>query len=310
MIILEGPDCAGKTTLAEAVLRDYWGISRHQGPFHGSEPVMNQVVDAVLRGGSAVRVFDRLYHGERVYGPIYRGEDRLGAAHQRMLDRFMLTRDAVLVKCIAPWSVMKDLWLKRADDERFASDGVDKYVKVWTEYGHLTTFLPTINWDFTKDNPRELIGRIHEAKRGYNAQAIQTGVGSWRPGISTLIVGEAPGKWLMDKYKVPLTFIAPNGNGPWFAEKLKRWGIDERELFWVNAKTVDGKTQDAGFLDDLQPKRIIALGERAKLWAQLNGEQPEAYPHPAYWKRFHHNEPYPLAQAFGDTAWAKEVGSF
>ena len=96
-------------------------------------------------------------------------------------------------------------------------------------------------------------------------------------------------------HKWRLPFVGTDGCARWLAERLDEERIPEHRLYWVNAKRPDGSLTRVGFLQKLRPKRIITLGNTAKLWAQLNKLHHAIHvPHPSYWKRFHHHDRYPL----------------
>jgi len=90
IVVLEGPDFAGKSTLAAQLVKLYDGpatvVSNGPPPAEGSVLAFYeaQIADAGARPG--LTVFDRLHVGELIYGPIYRGESRITDAERLQMD--------------------------------------------------------------------------------------------------------------------------------------------------------------------------------------------------------------------------------
>jgi hypothetical protein len=53
-------------------------------------------------------------------------------------------------------------------------------------------------------------------------------------------------------------------------------------------------TVSYNFIDILKPRLVIALGEHAAKWCELNKVHHERISHPQYWKRFNSKKIYPL----------------
>lgn len=93
VIIFEGPDGCGKTTLARAVRDALGAVYTHHGPYpaltHGCElvPVYLRSVAPALQDHNHV-VLDRCWISELPYGLAYRnGSDRLGGFRSDYLSR-------------------------------------------------------------------------------------------------------------------------------------------------------------------------------------------------------------------------------
>lgn len=123
-------------------------------------------------------------------------------------------------------------------------------------------------------------------KRTFNFKNPQAG--------KILIVGDRPGPGTNPNATdvVPFNYHA-NCSG-WLNNQLI---IDEDELSWLNAYDIKGQETSIAELNlRLPAKCIIALGNNASKWlAKYKIHHIKTY-HPQYWKRFKHNEPYPLIQ--------------
>lgn len=124
-IVIEGIDGAGKTTLANHLIRTVNGTGEyhHRGPpeRHPLEEYVNDFEDYRPGGGRHI-VCDRLHWGELVYAPLYRDHSLLAEAGRRWVDAFLASRGALLVHCtherdvvIANMRRTREDYLKEAD---------------------------------------------------------------------------------------------------------------------------------------------------------------------------------------------------
>src|SRR5688572_5627023 len=79
-IILEGPDGAGKTTLAQQIARAMWDMGRgtvlinpKRSPRQGVLIEYKRNLSFYLPGGDIDLILDRCWYSDDVYGPHWRG---------------------------------------------------------------------------------------------------------------------------------------------------------------------------------------------------------------------------------------------
>lgn len=95
IIVIEGVDATGKSTLAESFKKE-WGVEvRHSGPPE-RHPLIEygQLFDSPTTPSV---IFDRYHWGEEVYGPLYRGKSGLGTFGFLWMEFVLLARGAVTI---------------------------------------------------------------------------------------------------------------------------------------------------------------------------------------------------------------------
>lgn len=126
------------------------------------------------------------------------------------------------------------------------------------------------------------------------------GIGWWHAGAKyspkVLLVGDRPGPGWGARVNWPFVSALRTGCSAWLALQLEAARVPERELYWVNAYTQDGTETDGGFVADLGPDLIVALGKHAAGWCDAYGFAFEEVHHPQFWKRFHAQHTYRLTQ--------------
>ncbi len=312
LIIIEGPDGAGKSRLVENLVKllDGRGLVEvaHHGPYPGEKRIADHYLASFAAGREQYQpapdyvILDRCWLSELVYGPIFREAVRLSSAELRILTRAALGCETVVVYALPGADVCVKNMAGREKDN-YLTARPDRFKRLyaayrdqWRELMKLTG-LPTIVYNYAADpNARGLAQLLPHRALPPN---LGPGAGSWKRGVY-LLVGEQPGQTQLGELAssdVPFSGFA--GCSPWLADQLDRFGVPESRLYWVNALNRNGQRTDHAFVEDLKPRGIIALGAIAEEWCR--DSMPYAtIPHPQYWKRFHAREEYDLARAFAD----------
>lgn len=290
LTIFEGADCAGKTTLIETLRKTRRGRVIHHGAYAGERQIAHHYLASLNASFVAPVLMDRSWLAEPIYGAAFRnGVERIGVATRRMLERVALSRSACVVRCAPPFERCAEAFAKRKGLEYL--DNVEQLRAVYLGYHAMTTQLPMVDYDYTTDDVETMWARATAARSPKN---LGPGIGHWaeRGGV-TLLVGaqmNAP------ESAHDLPFVSFNGGGcsAWLAEGLESAGIPETSLYWVNALTPDGGVTKADFVDELRPRRTIALGADAAAWCVAAGIAHSTTQHPQFWRRFRSQEDYPL----------------
>ncbi len=288
MIIIEGPDCSGKTQLSYTLMNK-WQVQCTHYSAHDRMGMVEHAVTAEPRCGFIV---DRFHLSEIPYSLYYRQSDPdyVGIA---MIDRALLARAAVMVVCIPPWDIVKEMWKARKDDELIKSEKVLRQIYKWYA-SKAYRGIPTIYYDYTKDDINSLMNHIDALARARPHSDVKSGGPSGRfYDTEVLLVGEKCSK--ESQCEVP--FTGANNSGPWLTEKLMANNIYEDTLTWMNVKKFD----DSSNMDNVvhhvsfyKPQHVIALGGVAHATLDAHGIEHTSFPHPQYMKRFKTKQQYEL----------------
>ncbi len=284
IVILEGPDGGGKTTLAKHLEKEHGFKYVHTGP-PGSGDVLEAygrtLYDAAREPESVV--IDRLQVGERIYGPILRGTDRLGRAGETLLRRLTNAYGARVVFCLPPYEVAFENWRKRHQENKELVTKAETYTKIYHAYRNLDQdifYAQDTWWNYTVMEV-ELAAKLLLNFNDPRLRLPKGVIGSRYP--QYLFVGEQANQEYLD-----LPFFALNGSSAYLNGCIADAGYKEPEIALVNSQALDGTRMplDAIHLTIGEPK-VIALGTHAHGALDTLRVKHVTIPHPSYWKRFH-----------------------
>lgn len=294
MIVLEGPDGAGKTTLAR-LLAEVGGLTYvHHGPPTG--PPFN-AYQAALHQENVV--IDRLFHGELVYGPALRGASQLDDIQVQYLELEAQKAGAVVVWCVCDPKVL----LRRRLAFYQKHDAWD----LSGRYQHVMGFsqLPRVLYDSSSEEPEEVARSVLILASHYLTTRYR-GVGN--PNAEVALVGERlsgqlppPGDaaWTNGSVFTHMRPFDRSRSGRYLMECLWRWPSYHPSRFYLTNAYKDHLEEDDGEELVAELARIpqtVALGEQAAERLREVGRDPVVVPHPQYWSRFHHHDRSGYAQ--------------
>jgi hypothetical protein len=309
LIILEGPDCAGKSSLA-ARLADYLDRSGsryrttessvrvvHKGP--PTEHPLREYAEPLLNYRTARQqhiICDRWHVGESVYPAIVGRPTQLDPAVNAWLELFLLSRGALLIHVRQSDTYLRDCGRHRGDPTR----ELERIASTTTRFDAVVaqTLLPTLSLDYGNVSDDDVADVIYQAQlleaRASQAQLATTFIGAARP--SLLLVGDRRGvsgdprehgDW-------PAFAPFPSTSGHWLLRALTTHPPNVREhghalstLALVNANDVDDV--ETVWRAVYQP-RVVALGGHASD-RLLDLKIPHSNSHhPQWWRRFRHHD--------------------
>jgi hypothetical protein len=314
LIILEGSDRSGKSTLARA-LQDriknshpakrvtilnagpptQHPLDEYEGRLFDYRPAMNHDI-----------ICDRWHIGEQVYPRVFRRTTHMTLPVLAHIETFLQSRGALLVHVQANLEVLK-LRLEVEQNERPDASLVNYDQLVQSHYLFATeiktSLLPCIGVDTTSGQIADsVINYIINVAQNLDARAsslngLHTYVGPLRP--SLLLVGDVRHKYRNMNFDVlntglvirtyafadlsPALMPYPKTSGVYLLNAIDPLAIRD-DYGFINANDVDDAHAAWKILGE---PPTIALGNQA--WAKISEWALGAVPHPQYMRRFYYN---------------------
>jgi len=301
IIILEGPDGSGKTTLAEklrAVVSESPGNMMHSvahGPYAGLDA--EQLCKLYFRSMSPALTFDdslimdRSWLSEPIYADAYRnGISRVDMPRRRMLERTALSRGAVVILCQPDFEVCEQAFMSRKAEEYL--DNVDQLRQVYNDYEtlDLQTHLPVVHYDYVHDNFQDLLARIEKVRIDNKS----VGGGAFVEGNYLMLCDKGPQMNVKSSAVVVpfVNFLDNDGPSRMLSATLEQDNVPENMLYWANTQNAAGAPTSPDFIAQLKPRRIFALGNNAYAWALNNNIKATKLPPPLYHMQNYPDQPY------------------
>ena len=279
LIIIEGPDKSGKTTLAKEIASYFKYDYAHFGP-PGKDP--SREYAEFLINLKRPTVCDRFYYGELVYGPLLRGKSVITPLEKATIERLARLRGAILIKATTDLSVIEKRYDAMGDDMITR----DQNSAAYYAFKHVLADakLPTITYAGTPVSLERvlfsMIGMFDMHKYSATiAKSVCSGVGTIL-GPKIVLVGESLNK---NKTWVGVPFDG-GSSAEMLNECIKESTIMEKHVYMVNANTLT--LDEAEFLNSTGCTKFVALGKVAANVLRNFGIRHAEMPHPQYFKRF------------------------
>ena len=158
MIILEGADCTGKTTLAEKLSEEYDSPITHYTKHEGEKMLTHAIYGKPGTG----EIVDRFQLSEIPYSMYYRHEIPV-YEEVASIGKQLRGGTHLMILCSPPWEVVKSEWEKRVDLEVIKNVQQLHQIYMWYK-DKAQAFLPFPIWyyDYTRTHSDLLILSIKE----------------------------------------------------------------------------------------------------------------------------------------------------
>lgn len=149
IIIIEGADGSGKTTLAEQISKQtgYPVVHRSSPKSEEEKAVMMQMYLQAIKEGRNV-IFDRCWYSEMVYGVVMRDESVISYPQMYELERSLAKRGALIIYCTDKPETLWRRCTKRGEDYVTNSQ---TFMKICDEYDKLMSvphLVPVVKYDY------------------------------------------------------------------------------------------------------------------------------------------------------------------
>lgn len=319
VIVLEGGDCSGKTTLAHHLVEQHGARYLHGRIFNDVWRSHVAMVRRALRlADEELVVIDRLFISELIYGRVYRGGPAydLGA---RCLDRVLQRVGAVTILCVPrDQEAQLKLHAERAKRGEEAYQNIaqvtalyadlargnlarhgDGYLGQLIRYGDYALRQDVLTYDWATEGVKKITGRALQKMRELRADQLPAALRSDQQNFTgnlttatTLLVGDsvAPAAQKMSVRGPRWPFCWHDGlsAATWLNRALHQFGHDETKTVITNARDADLHLTDALAMN--RSLRVIALGKAAARALTSLGYPPDvALNHPQWERRFNTN---------------------
>lgn len=324
IVILEGPDCTGKSTLARKLVETFNGVyihatwseqlARAMWDYH-----LQIVNDAVRQCDDRLVVVDRLWLSEVIYGAVYRGGSKI--PHEgRMLDRILRSYGALNVICLpeSPESGAKAIFESaKKRDEMWEKEGYEKLLALCQYFDAFAFGGQTENVSNYADvfvraggvmKVRDDCIRYCIADHGdedgqlFYADLVETFLtrlvctASFLDGHRPNLVGSPRATHLIcgdslnpKDASMRWPFCEYGNASLWLAEAMHKAGIDESRLLFTNVNDDDG-TAALAAMEALPNLNVVCLGTKAAVTLSKIGiTNFHQIPHPQWDRRFNRN---------------------
>lgn len=285
MIIVEGVDKGGKSTLAAKLAKQYNLQIKNFGIPDG-DPTLRY--EKELKLVKEPMIYDRFFHGEIPYSIVKKRTRYIFGFELRMLELMLASIPHVVIHVRPSVKTLESRF--RANPDPYIHIG--EAYKILEEYDHVfehsisTTYL----WDGEFDPHPNLVTTIEKVI----SPAAWAYYDKWREigweGIGTL---EPDFLFVGERYNEAAPHQVPfwSKSGKFLMKCLKEAHIDPRLCHFTNAVTGLDRTIPEKLIKSLSPKVIVCLGkvawENTRLKAANLGIKAVQVPHPAYFERFH-----------------------
>lgn len=282
LIVIEGLDRTGKTTLARGLADRYKLEYRHF-----DKPEQHPLDEYVRPIERPVRaVFDRYHVGESVWPEIFKRSSEFDATMMLYVDLVLRARGAVLVHAVR--DVYEIIYACRVDEEPIDDRQVLLASTLFRNRVHSSAaLLPAIEWSLGDHAAQEHVikqAKIRWARAERVNDVTHRWIGNEEPDV--LLVGDQVGPG-SNGWTLP---FVPYGNtsGHFLFSELRRDVKFTRNIAVCNSLQPDGSPEKVRELwEAMECPDVIALGNQAHAQLARDGfGSVPVVPHPQYVRRF------------------------
>lgn len=292
MIIIEGPNNSGKTTLAKKLARILNYHHVHEGPPpQNIEPLKYYAEKALTR--SLRTVLDRFHLGNCVYPHLKPGRKPFKTWEQHLIERILLAKGALLLCC----SANIDFLRKKHDElnENFIKkDQIQQEIKLF-ETTIQKTILPMISMPLYHNNRFiEYVLSFYDSLCRRSAAMSSYECSGNIYGGKIMLVGNQYGDGSYIGTSRKQAFAYHSNSSAYLHQVLELTKLNQQDFYITNAIKTSNDFVNKEMVHNenaaIKPGIVIALGKKAADLLKRCNIRHELIPHPQYYLRFKHDK--------------------
>lgn len=293
LIVIEGPDKTGKTTLAKAIAEQLGFEYKHFSAPKGSPA--NEYIDFLLKLKRPT-VCDRFHLGELVYGPMFRGKAGITPLELVTIERVMRLKQTVIIHAVTNMTLANQRLIHSTQHEAVDTKQNLAAAEGFARVVPLTNAGPVIRYDGSSlDSLRMTIDVLRKIQHSLSAPAKHVGIGTIT-GTKLVFVGEAVNHNVTWR---GLPFDRGSAS-QFLLDVFQAAGVPEKAVYICNADKLTHQEVDA-LITHSARTTFFALGRKADLkLLKLGVGDHYVLPHPQFIKRFHYTRQGKYIEAFKD----------
>jgi len=283
IIVLEGPDCAGKTTFAQRLLTDHVAAGKNarllrRGPIQQDvfTEYLRPLDELVGKPADTLWILDRWHVGELIYGPLLRGRSELTERQAAYIEMVLQSFGCVFIHVHQNPIILEERWDQRPDGlikREWLKDIADSYFAYTLTRPHWNSV-----WGYAADFGIDIVGQIPSPMPGRY-------IGPKKPRV--LLLGDKRNR---GEYLWPFV-PARATSGHWLMGALLAADVEYMNVGLVNASELTPDCLNA-LWNTLGRPPVVTLGRHAqRVWNESDaGDTAHVMhlDHPQYMRRFHY----------------------
>lgn len=317
LLLIDGPNAAGKSFLANTIQQLYPGTKIVHCTYRFGKIMWHYHLAALRRclrhAESGLVVLDRSWMSEEIYAHVYR-DGTAWPQEGRIMQKLLLKHAVISVVCILDRQSATDQVLKHRQvgyhsPQFVAKPAVvaERYWQLWhgaeksgaVPITYVDSIIETGGFKKSSFSAKYEIGKEGRDVKGFISSAIEMMLrrreSQYQPALEFNIRNVAghlqTAKWLLvgdtvnhPDYKRCWPFMIHANSTLFMAQAMNTLGCSEEEFMWTNVDCAEGHLEK---LLALKPGlKVVALGLKAESTLNKMGITHTLVPHPSYGKRF------------------------
>ena len=149
IIILEGPDGSGKTTLAQQLSRQTGYAIEHRSKPETPEEKARMIGEYLqLAKSSRNVILDRCWYSEMVYGKVMRDQAYIDYPQMYELERMLAKGGAIIIYCTGPKAALWMRATRRGEDYITSRDNFNSICEEYDKLMGVPHYVPVVRYEY------------------------------------------------------------------------------------------------------------------------------------------------------------------